>query len=526
MPRSARPPPASALAIALASTLPTGSLADCGAKASTACAWSAGSPRIRSTTRRAFRGVTRTYRAFALASINPPVRTQPRTPRGEAPHRGAPGGRPPGLAEPCVVVLLSAAAPVVPDVTAESPRGRELAKLVTHHRLGDEHRDVLAAVMNRDRVAEHGRHDHGTPGPCPDDGLRSPVVLHVHLLHQVVVDEGALLKTTRHRVLLLPLVPAAATADQPVTRLVRPPGPALGLAPRADRMTPAGALALTAAQRMVNRVHGHAAHRRATALPPVAAGLAQLDVALLGVADLADRGPAGRVDPPDLAGRHPQLGVAALLGQQLHAGARRAGDLGAAAGPQLDCVHHGAGRDAAQRQRVARLDVRARAGLHRVPGRQALRADDVALLAVRVVEQRDPGGPVRVVLDVRDLGRHAVLVRPAEVDQPVGPLVAAALVPGGDAAVHVPAAARVQRAHQRLLRLSPGDLGEVRTARAAPAWRGRLVLTDSHVWSRLLRRRRCRCGPPRRGSRSLAWCPAACPSRTGCAGACPAGSRC
>src|SRR5206468_1991765 len=187
--------------------------------------------------------------------------------------------------------------------------------------------------------------------------------------------------------------------------LVRPPGAALGLAPRADRMAPARALALATAKRMVNGVHGHAAHGRADALPPLAPGLAELDVALLGVAHLGHRGPAGRVDPP--------------------------------------------------------------------------------VLAVRVVQQRDPRGAVRVVLDVRDLGRHAVLVRPPEVDQPVGPLVAAALMPGGDAAVHVPAALRVQRAHQRLLRLTPGDLGEVRAARAAPTRRGRLVLTDSHVWSRL-----------------------------------------
>src|SRR5208337_4842447 len=264
-------------------------------------------------------------------------------------------------------VRLATAAPVVLDVRSESARRRELAELVAHHRLGDEHRDVLPAVMHGDRVPQHGRDDHGTPGPGPNDGLRPLLVLHVHLLHQVVVHEGTLLKATRHRVLLLPLVPAAATADQPVTRLVRPPGPALGLAPRADRMASAGTLALAAAERMVDGVHGHAAHRGTTALPPVAAGLAELDVALLGVAHLAHRGPAGRVDPPDLAGRHPQLGVAALVG-----------------------VHHGAGRDAAQRQRVARLDVGPGAALHPVAHRQALRADDVALLAVRVVQQGDP----------------------------------------------------------------------------------------------------------------------------------------
>src|ERR1700761_3956247 len=168
MPRS-RPAMWSALAMALASTLPTVSLAACGANCSTACAWSAGSPRIRASTRRAFIGVPRTSRALAFASI------------GVFPSSG-----------------LSPAAPVILDVAAEGPRGRELAELVTHHRLGDEHRDVLAAVMNRDGVTEHGRDDHGPPGPGLDNGLGALFVLDVHLFHQVVVDEGPLLQATRH----------------------------------------------------------------------------------------------------------------------------------------------------------------------------------------------------------------------------------------------------------------------------------------------------------------------------------------
>src|SRR5277367_3978795 len=59
----------------------------------------------------------------------------------------------------------------------------------------------------------------------------------------------------------LPLVLAAAAADQPVTGLVRPAGPALRLAPRANRVASARALALAAAKRVVDRVHGHAADR-------------------------------------------------------------------------------------------------------------------------------------------------------------------------------------------------------------------------------------------------------------------------
>ncbi|AFR09152.1 hypothetical protein B005_2709 [Nocardiopsis alba ATCC BAA-2165] len=62
--------------MALASTLPTGSLADWGANRSTACASSAGNPRIRSATRRALRGVTRTNRACALVPIAFPSLTE------------------------------------------------------------------------------------------------------------------------------------------------------------------------------------------------------------------------------------------------------------------------------------------------------------------------------------------------------------------------------------------------------------------------------------------------------------------
>ena len=96
------------------------------------------------------------------------------------------------------------------------------------------------------------------------------------------------------------------------------------------------------------------------------------------------------------------------------------------------------------------------------------------------MQQRDARGAVGVVLDVRDLGRHAVLVGPAEVDHPVGALVPAALVPRGDLPVDVAPAATVQRPDQRLLGMVAGDLGEVGDAGAAAARRRRLVLADSH----------------------------------------------
>src|ERR1700744_4138089 len=279
----------------------------------------------------------------------------------------------------------------------------------------------------------------------------------------------------------LPLVLATAAADQPVAGLVLPAGAAFRLTPRADRVATTGALALAPAMRVVDRVHGPATNRRALALPPVAACLAELDVAVLGVANLANGRAAPNGHPADFTGRHAERRVRALLGKQLDAGAGGPRDLRAATGAHLDRVDDGAGRDRPQRQRVTWLDVSARAVLHLVTLLQPLRAEDVALLAVHVVEQRDARGAVRVVLDVRDLGRDAVLVVPPEVDQAVGALMPAALVPGGDPPVDVPAALAVQRADQRLLRLTPGDLGEVGAAGAAPTWGGRLVFTDFHL---------------------------------------------
>src|SRR4029078_12930647 len=125
------------------------------------------------------------------------------------------------------------------------------------------------------------------------------------------------------------------------------------------------------------------------------------------------------VDPADLAGGHAQRRVRTLAAEQLDPGAGGPGPVGAATRTALHAGDGGADRDVAQRQVVAGLDVGARTGLDPVALLDVLRRDDVPLLAVGVVQQRDARRAVRVVLDVSDLRRHAVLVDPLEVDQTV-----------------------------------------------------------------------------------------------------------
>src|ERR671927_816526 len=87
---------------------------------------------------------------------------------------------------------------VVLDVPTEGARGRELAELVPDHRLRHEHRDVLAAVVDGDRVPDHLREDRRGARPRLDHHLVAGLV---HLLdprHEAVLDERSLLGRARH----------------------------------------------------------------------------------------------------------------------------------------------------------------------------------------------------------------------------------------------------------------------------------------------------------------------------------------
>src|SRR5262245_31859032 len=160
---------------------------------------------------------------------------------------------------------------------------------------------------------------------------------------------------------------AAATAadDQLVRFLVLAPGALAERrdAPRRYRVATAFRLALAAAVRVVDGIHRGAAHRRALAAPPAAAGLAARDVLVVDVPDLADRRPARERHAAHLTGWETQDREGAVLGDELDARAGRARHLRALARLELDRVDERARRDVLERQRVADTDVGGRARL-------------------------------------------------------------------------------------------------------------------------------------------------------------------
>src|SRR4051794_12677687 len=244
-------------------------------------------------------------------------------------------------------------------------------------------------------------------------------------------------------------------------------------------MAPCRGGALAAAVRVVDRVHRRAARLRADAHVALAAGLADLHVLVVGVADRADGRAALRADHAHLAGRQAQRRHVAVLGHELDRGAGRAPELAAAPSVELDVVDDRADRHVPQRQRVAHRDLGAGPGCDGHADAQAVRREDVALLAVDVMQQRDVRRAVRVVLDRGDLRRHAVLAT-LEVDLAVQALGPAAAVAGGLAAVRVAPAALLEPLDEALLRLGLRDLREVGVGREAPAGAGGLRSADRH----------------------------------------------
>src|ERR1700694_3494622 len=210
------------------------------------------------------------------------------------------------------------------------------------------------------------------------------------------------------------------------------------LAPGCLRVAARAGAPPTTTVRMVEGVHGDAAHGGPLAAPAVFAGLADVLVLVLDVADLADGRVADDRHAPDLARWHADLRVVPFAGQQLGRHARGPHHLAALAAVELDVVHRAAQRNARQRQRVPRFDVSLGSADHLVTDRQTDRGQDVALLAIGVGQQRDPRAPVRVVFDRAD-GRRDVQLVALEVDDPVELAVATTLMADGDLSLRVAA---------------------------------------------------------------------------------------
>src|SRR5688572_367298 len=361
-------------------------------------------------------------------------------------------------------------------VAGEAARRRELAELVADHVLGHQHGQELLAVVHAKRQTHELRQDGGAPRPGLDHFIAARTTRSFRLLQEVAINERAFPNRASHRAISL-LARVTTAQDLAVGLLVVTRLLALGRdAPGRD---PVHAAVGAAAVRVVDRVHGDAAGRRADAQPARAARLAEDGVLVVRVADGADGRHALGLHHAHFARGHAQQRAALVAADELDERAGGAGHLAALAGLQLDIVHDRADRDVFQRHRVARLHVDALAGDDHVARLQALRRQDIAELAVLVLHQRDEGRAVRIVLQALDRRRHVELAA-LEVDQAIPALVAAALAERGQTTVVVAPAALLQALGQFLDRLALVQVRTVDDDDVADTGGGRLKCLQSH----------------------------------------------
>ena len=206
-------------------------------------------------------------------------------------------------------------------------------------------------------------------------------------------------------------------------------------------------LAFATTMRMVDRVHYSTANAGADALPAVTASLADLDVAVLGVANFANGCAAGYENATHFGRRHTQDCILAFLAHQLNAGASGTSDCCTATRLKLNCVDERTNGDCGQGQCIAGLDVCISAGYYRFANLEALRLKDVTLFTVCIVQKSDASTAIGVVLDRGNLGGDTVLVA-LEVDDAVTTLVAATLMTRSDTAIVVAASLLGQGANR------------------------------------------------------------------------------
>ena len=227
-------------------------------------------------------------------------------------------------------------------MTLESSGRCEFTEFMSNHILCYIHGDMLASVMNSEGVADKFGKDCGAAAPGLENLLVAGLV-HLHdSLEQFRLHERSFFNASAHYFCsFLDLLAVAALHDKliggllGVSRLIAE----CGLAPRsAGTGSTDRALALTAAVRVVVRVHDGAADRRADAHVAGTAGLADVHVLMVDVADLADDCDAVRADETDFAGRQTDLRILRVLGHQLGVVTGGADELCAAAGVDLDVV--------------------------------------------------------------------------------------------------------------------------------------------------------------------------------------------
>src|SRR5262245_56679329 len=179
---------------------------------------------------------------------------------------------------------------------------------------------------------------------------------------------------------------------------------------------------------MIDRVHDHAAHMRPAPLPASASRLAARYIHVIDISHLAYRGKAVFANPSNFARRQFHECVTGLDVRQRRLLTRAARDLATAARSQFNVVNIRAKGNRAERQRISYLRRSIVAGGDGCSDSKAIWRENVTQLAIRIFDEGNARGAVRVVLDPDHLCWDTALA-PFEINFAIFLLMTAANMP-------------------------------------------------------------------------------------------------
>ena len=231
---------------------------------------------------------------------------------------------------------------------------------------------------------------------------------------------------------------------------------ALGVKTCAGTRVSAGLTSLTTTHRVVNRVHDDTTVVGAASEPAAASCLTAGFQSVVGVADNADGGAAGEKDLAGLARRQFDNRVVTLAAGQLSEGTGRASHRGALAGLEFNTMDKGTDGYLSQGEGIAYFRSNILAADHSLTDLKAVGSDDIGFGAVNIVEKRDTGGAVGIILDALDNSLDTVVVS-LEIDKTQFSLVAAAAIAGAQLAGAVTSASGALADGKRLFWCGSSD---------------------------------------------------------------------
>src|SRR5690606_9159832 len=193
--------------------------------------------------------------------------------------------------------------------------------------------------------------------------------------------------------------------------------------PRSNRMTSTRGSPFTTTVGVVNWVHSNTADGGAYTTPALSTCLAKNTQAMLGVTYFTQRRTALDANFPHLTGLQTHSCVGSFPSDQLCRTTGGTGNLPTLTRLEFDTVNRASQGNVAQRQRTTSTDGSIHTRQHFIACSQTFGCNNVTTLAIGILQQRDVGGAVRIILQALYNGFNAIFIT-LEIDQTVMLLVA------------------------------------------------------------------------------------------------------